>query len=230
MIHQYIFAGPKPGLSAEAFQSYWINFHAVDYAAKIPQISQYLVSSRIHVEYSREVSFYEGVAEIWLKNDEEQLASMQSPEYILGARADEPKWAAFWQTFVHESDSSDEKNDDLKEFIKFYILLKRKPGTTFDDFESTLRKNQTLLVEKLPKINGLELSFSRKKLYGFGEPKFDVIEVWSFDSSNDLNAALKSDTLKRIENNWQSLADERYIYTFCGKDNWIIPAVHKKIT
>jgi hypothetical protein len=42
MIHQFIFAGPKPGLSADAFQSYWVNFHAVDYAARIPQIRQYL--------------------------------------------------------------------------------------------------------------------------------------------------------------------------------------------
>ncbi len=40
MIHQFIFAAPKPGLSAAAFTSYWINFHAVDFAAKIPQIRQ----------------------------------------------------------------------------------------------------------------------------------------------------------------------------------------------
>jgi hypothetical protein len=38
LIHLYIFAGPKPGLSVETFQSYWVNFHAVEYAAKIPQI------------------------------------------------------------------------------------------------------------------------------------------------------------------------------------------------
>lgn len=46
MIHQFIFVGPTPDLSAEALQGYWVNFHAVNYAAKIPQILRYLVATR----------------------------------------------------------------------------------------------------------------------------------------------------------------------------------------
>jgi hypothetical protein len=57
MIHQFTFAGPKPGLPAEAFQSYWVNLPAIDFASKIPQIRQYLVAPRVHVSYPREVPF-----------------------------------------------------------------------------------------------------------------------------------------------------------------------------
>src|SRR5688500_15656055 len=105
MIHQFIFAGPKPNLSPEAFISYWINFHAVDYAAKIPQIRQYLVAQRIHLLCGRDLPFFEGVAEIWLTNEAEQLASLQTPEFLEGARRDEPRWAAFWQTLVLDTDA-----------------------------------------------------------------------------------------------------------------------------
>jgi hypothetical protein len=83
LIHQFIFAGPKPGLSPEAFQNYWINFHAVDYAAKIRQIRQYLVATRLPLTLPRQLPFFEGVAEIWLANDAEQLASMQSAEFLV---------------------------------------------------------------------------------------------------------------------------------------------------
>ncbi len=44
MIHQFIFANPRPGMSVADFQDYWIQVHAVKYAAKIPQIRKYKVS------------------------------------------------------------------------------------------------------------------------------------------------------------------------------------------
>jgi hypothetical protein len=127
MIHQFIFAGPKPGLSSGAFQSYWVNFHAVDYAAKISQIRQYLVATRLPLALPRQLPFFEGAAEVWLANETEQLASMQSPEFLQGARADEPRWAAFWQTLALDTDSSVLREaDGLRpgaNLVKLYLLL-----------------------------------------------------------------------------------------------------------
>src|SRR5271157_3914433 len=143
LIHQYIFAGPKPGLTAEAFQSYWVNFHAVDYVAKIPQIRRYLVATRDRVEAPRQMPFFEGVAEIWLQNDEEQIASMQTPEFLHGAREDEPRWAAFWQTFVLDTESQVLKNTDgpLRECVNTYVLLKRKPQMELEGCAAALTKH-----------------------------------------------------------------------------------------
>jgi hypothetical protein len=47
MIHQLIFAYPRPGMSEADFQDYWLNKHAVNFASKIPQIRKYLVDTRI---------------------------------------------------------------------------------------------------------------------------------------------------------------------------------------
>src|SRR4051812_27860120 len=104
MIHQFIFAAPRPGWVAQRFQDYWVHQHAILYASKIRQIRQYLVAPRVRVpELTNEVPVYEGVAEIWLKDEAEQLASLLSDEFLNGARRDEPNWAAFWLTFVHEA-------------------------------------------------------------------------------------------------------------------------------
>src|ERR1700752_3900858 len=98
MIHQFIFAAPKPGLTPAAFQSYWIHFHAVDFASKIPQILENLVAQRVHFPVQHALPYFEGVAEIWLADEQSQLASLQTPEFLQGARIDEPRWAAFWLT------------------------------------------------------------------------------------------------------------------------------------
>src|SRR5262245_29279555 len=99
MIHQHIFAGPKPGMSEADFQDYWIKVHAVKYASRIRQIRRYSISRRLRPSSGDDVRLpFGGIAEIWLENEQEQLASLQSPEFIEGARADEPRWAAFWNT------------------------------------------------------------------------------------------------------------------------------------
>src|SRR5947209_1958160 len=142
MIHQFIFAGPKPGLSAEAFNSYWVNFHAVDYAAKIRQIRQYLVATKLPISVPRDLPFFAGAAEIWLANDAEQLASLQSPEFLQGARADEPRWAAFWRTFGLDTDPQ-MLRDQLgsgppPDLAKLYLLMKRRPDLELDAFREAI--------------------------------------------------------------------------------------------
>jgi hypothetical protein len=222
MIHQFIFAGPKPGLSAEAFQSYWLNFHAVDYAAKIPQIKQYLVAPRIRSGAMREVDFFEGVAEIWLEDDEAQIASLQSQEFLNGARLDEPRWAAFWQSFVLDADSIvlHGNGNAAKEFTKTYVLVKRAPNMDVDEFRDRAMREHSKSVLGMSGLEKYEMSFARSGLYGFGEPRFDLIESWSFVNGD---AKIPDERAKQIEESWKKIADTRYIFTFTGKEHWIIP-------
>lgn len=98
MIHQLIFAHPKPGMSEKQFQDYWVNVHAAKFASKIPQIKKYLIDTRIPFGEEPADPRFSGIAEIWLNNEEDQLASLQTPEFLQGARMDEPNWAAFWRT------------------------------------------------------------------------------------------------------------------------------------
>jgi hypothetical protein len=224
VIHQFIFAGPKPGLTLEAFQSYWVNFHAVDYAAKIPQIQQYLVAPRQHIASAREVPFFEGVAEIWLANDEEQLASLQSPAFLTGARADEPRWAAFWNTLAIDTDAQviHQPTSRSDGFVKIYVLLKRSPYLALDAFQRQIVEQQAALTDALPGIRGCLIGLARASLYGVGEPRLDAVEVWSFDSVEAAQRALASDAARPIEQSWRDLVDDRYLFTFVGREHWVI--------
>lgn len=224
MIHQYIFAGPKPGLSAAAFQSYWVNFHAVEYAAKIAQIRQYLVAPRVHIAGAHEIPFFEGVAEIWLDNDQAQLASLQSPEFLQGARLDEPRWAAFWQTLVLDTDPQIIRaySGVPFDFTKVYALLKRQPGVRLGDFRKQLVGSRCDELARLPGLQNHLVGFSRDGQYGLGEPRFDAVEVWSFQNADAIRAAFEGDAGATVERSWLEIADERYIFTFVGKETWII--------
>lgn len=224
MIHQYIFAGPRPGLTSEAFQQYWLNYHAPGYAAKIPQILQYLVAPRVDAGEPCPAPFFQGTAELWLRNPAEQLASLQSQEFLQGARADEPRWAAFWQTFVHESFTDDESppRRTRPPYYKCYNFLKRKPGFSLEMFLQDMKGRQKELAERLPGLQDCVLSAARSDAYDFGEPRFDIIEVWSFDSRMDLSNALQGEAMRRVEEGRASIADERYLFRFCGREHWII--------
>src|SRR4051794_9552061 len=98
MIHQFIFAYPRPGMTEAEFQEYWVKVHAVRYASRIPQIRKYLVDTRIPWPGETADPLWCGAAEIWLQDEKEQLESLQSEEFLQGARLDEPRWAAFWRT------------------------------------------------------------------------------------------------------------------------------------
>ncbi len=224
MIHQLIFAGPKPGLSAAAFQSYWVNFHAIDYAAKIPQIKQYLVATRLPVPYPREVPFFEGVAEIWLNNEEEQIASLQTPQFLQGARTDEPRWAAFWRTFVQDSDSvvTREGPDFANGAVKFYVFLKRIPSATLEEFKQRIVTTHASVVSSLPGVERCLAAFARSGLYGFGEPRFDALEIWGFPDSELLISALSSPEMRLVEESWRKLVTAEALFTFAAQTNWII--------
>lgn len=226
MIHQFIFAGPKPGLADDAFASYWINFHAVDYAAKIPQIAQYLVAARLPVKTARDVPwFYQGVAEIWLADEAAQLASLQSPEFLHGARLDEPRWAAFWRTLVLDTTAHVFKDDGAgrtpPQYAKLYVLLKRRPELALAAFRQKLIDDRAELATRFGLSRHL-VGFSRDPLYAFGEPPFDAVELMAVRDGALLETLLAdrgfSETLTA-----RPYVHETHAFNFAAREHWIIP-------
>ena len=214
-IHQYIFAGPKPGLSAALFQDYWVNGHAVRYACKIPQIQQYLVATREEAEIPLSMAFFQGVAEIWLANDSEQIASLQTPEFLDGARVDEPNWAAFWQTFVLDTSATVLKQPTGPgEFLNAYTLIRRRAGIGLDEFTDAAHEHAAM-VSQDDRVQRCTLGMARRSLYGFGEPRFDAIEVWAFQSRPEAER-----TLAEFAGSWKfTAAGARF--TMLAREHWI---------
>ena len=228
MIHQLIFAAPKPGMSAEEFQRYWVETHAVKYAAKINQIKKYMIDTRIAFDGDFGAPLpHQGVAEIWLKNEEEQLASLQSPEFLEGARLDEPKWAAFWLTLVLDTTAHEivagpplQKNPA---WVKLLVLLKRKPGIPLGNFREYALKVHAPLVAELPGLRRYIQCHTRDGYYAIGESRFDSVEQIWFDNLDALKKALASPQFKeKVRAGLDNLVDPNQIFTMTVRENWII--------
>ena len=228
MIHQLIFASPKPGMSEQEFQDYWINVHAVKYASKIPQFRRYMIDARIPFGAEEsEAPLFSGVAEIWLKNEEEQLASLQSREFLEGARADEPNWAAFWRTVVLDTTThilmEEYPFQKDSSMVKLFILVKRKAGMPLAEFRQKMLESHAPNVMKLPGLRRYFQCHLRDSFYSVGEALLDCVSQLWFDDIEALEKAYKSPEYeKEIKPDFANLFEPKYIHTMVTDEHWII--------
>jgi hypothetical protein len=227
MIHQFILAAPKPGMTAQEFQDYWINVHAVNYASKIPQIRKYLIDSRIPFagDLGDPKLPHQGIAEIWLANGEEQLASLQTPEFLQGARLDEPNWAAFWQTIVvdttaHEIVAGPAEAVDGR--VKLTVLMKRAPGLDLAEYRERTLGEYAAVVAKAPGLRRALHAHTVDGAYVFGEAGFDSVEQLWFDDEQALADALSSPWFAELKDAQQGLMDPKHIFSIAVTETWII--------
>jgi uncharacterized protein (TIGR02118 family) len=226
MIHQLIFAAPRPGMSEAEFQRYWVDVHAVRYASKIPQMRKYLVDTRIPVAADDGEPLWGGAAEVWFASEADQLASLQSPEFLDGARIDEPRWAAFWRTVVldttaHEILPGPSPDPDMT-WVKVMFLVKRREGLPLSDFRDRSLGRQAELMLTVPGLRRYLQCHTRDALYAVGEAALDgVYQCW-FDTTDALTAALESAAGQRALADMREIAEPRYIHRMAAAEHWII--------
>ncbi|MCX5697780.1 MAG: EthD family reductase [Candidatus Omnitrophica bacterium] len=226
MIHQLIFASPKPGMTEQEFQRYWIEVHAVKFASKIPQIKRYMIDARVDLPGETKAPLWSGLAEIWLENEKEQLASMQTREFLQGARLDEPNWAAFWNTLVLDTDThvliegpALTKNPT---WVKLVILFKRKEGMKLEDFRKYSLGAHADIGRKLPGLRRYIQCHTRDSWYVVGEPRFDSCAMLWFDSPEATQKALSLAEFARAEDDLGNFVEKKYIFRMAVRENWII--------
>ncbi|QLH40548.1 MAG: EthD domain-containing protein [Defluviicoccus sp.] len=229
MIHQLIFAHARPDWTEAQFQNHWLNVHAVQFASRIPQILLYKVNLRIDADVPLPVFGppFEGLAEIWVQNLEEQVASLRSPEFIDGARADEPRWAAFWDTVFLPTDTMELIGGPSEQCrpwpAKLYIVLKRRAGMPLGGFRGYLQKIHADKLASLPGLRRLEVCTVIDALYGAGEAMLDAVTLLSFDNASALEAAVRSDAFTQdILPDYDNFAERQYVRYFAAQEHWVI--------
>ncbi|MFF4418728.1 EthD family reductase [Streptosporangium sp. NPDC001559] len=226
MIHQLIFAAPRPGMTEEEFQRYWLDVHAVRYASKIPQIRKYLIDTRVPLGNDQGEPLWSGVAEIWLNDEREQLASLQSEEFLQGARLDEPRWAAFWRTVVLDTDATEIvpgpplARDDSR--IKLITLVKRREGLSLAGFRARSLGAHADLVREVPGLRRYLQCHTRDGYYGVGEAVLDAAYQLYFDDLDALENALGSAAYKQATEDLLEFVEPRYVHRLVTRQHWII--------
>ncbi|GAA2752383.1 EthD family reductase [Kitasatospora cinereorecta] len=224
MIHQIILAHPRPGMSEKEFQRYWVEEHAVRYAARIPQIRRYCVDTRIPGPGDAEDPLWSGVAEIWLENEQEQLASLQTPEFLEGARPDEPRWAAFWRTVVLDTDAHTvlPAPGDGGPTTKVMILVKRREGLPLAAFRERSLTSHAPVAAKVPGLRGYQQNHTRDAFYGVGEAVLDgAYQLW-FDDVAAFEAARRTPEYREMLADLGQFTEARYVHTLLLEEHWIL--------
>ena len=226
MIHQHIFASPKPSLTEAQFQDYWLNVHAVNFASKIKQIKKYKIDTRIAFSLDPK-PIWNGVAEIWLRNEEEQLASMQSPEFIDGARRDEPNWAAFWNTLGLDCETATVADgfagaEPPADGVKLLVLYRRAMGLTVAEYRTRHREALAVEAAKLPAVQRCDLAFTRDGLYAVGEARFDGVGHYWFESVAAAEATLSGADRHLLLPDDTALIDPQQIFFMLTREHWVI--------
>jgi uncharacterized protein (TIGR02118 family) len=225
MIHQMIFAAPKPGMSDQEFCDYWLDVHAVKFASKIPQIRKYKIDTRVPFG-DGDGPPWQGVAEIWLENAEDELASVQTPEFLEGARLDEPNWAAFWLTVALDTDAhvlvEPPAQPSSGAAVKMIRLVKRKEGVGREEFTQRSLGLYADLVGKVPGLRGYLQNHTSDALYTFGEAVLDCAHQLWFDDIDALSAALGSAEFQAAERELSSFVEKRYLHEMVVTEHWVI--------
>lgn len=225
MLHQFIFAAPKPGMSEAAFQDYWVHGHAVTYASKIPGIRLYAVDTRIADDTAQPL--FGGCAEIWLDDVDALLGALQSPELIRGARADEPNWAAFWQTIALNTETVPvvEGPPFAREAlpVKVMLMLKRRPGMTLAVFREHCLTVHAPRMAALPGLRRYHQCFVPEAFYAVAETPLDAVHLLWFDDAAAAAAALASPAFDAaFTAAAPEFLDTRYLHRMVVRENWII--------
>ncbi|MFH8386524.1 EthD family reductase [Kitasatospora sp. NPDC018058] len=223
MIHQIILAHPKPGMTEQEFQRYWVEQHAVRYASKIPQIRRYCVGTRVPRPDDAEAPLWSGVAEIWLENEQEQLASLQTPEFLEGARLDEPRWAAFWRTVVLDTEAHVVvPGGGETPAVKVMILVKRREGLPLADFRADSLTRHAPLAEKVPGLRRYVQNHTRDASYGVGEAVLDAAHQLWFDDAQAYEAVRRTPEYQALLADLLRIAEPRYVHTLLLEEHWIL--------
>lgn len=183
MIHLMFLMRRKPGMSREVCQRHWREIHA-PLAQRIPGIRRYVQSHVLSV--NGEEPPFDGMAEIWVDNEETAVSVFRSKEYMEGAYLDEPnfvdvKSAVRLRTEDHILRPGEPMAKDTH-LIKRISLIKRKPGMDREEFFRYWQEVHGPFALKLPGLLRYVQCHAVPSMYAKGDPPFDgAAQVWFSD-------------------------------------------------
>jgi uncharacterized protein (TIGR02118 family) len=173
----------KPGLSRQECQKHWREIHA-PLAQRIPGIRRYVQSHTLSVNGQEPP--YDGMAEIWVDDEESAVSVFRSKAYLEGAYRDEPnfvdiKQAVRLRTEDHVLRAGQPLTEDART-IKRISLVQRKPGMSKEEFFRYWKDVHGPIALKLPGLLRYVQSHATPSMYANGDPPFDgAAQVWFAD-------------------------------------------------
>jgi len=225
MIHKHIFVHAKPGMSEQDFFRYWKEVHAERYGRKIKQAKGYLINTRVPYGSQESEPPFQGVAEVWIESVEDELAFAQSKEYLEGSRLDEPNFLTWYGMFALDTTDQVIVEPPAGDWpgVKVFVVTKRKPGISLDEYRTYGREVHAPKVAKLPGLRGYVICGVNDDHYAVGESLLDTVSMLWFDSADAVATAQESDVFKhKLAPDLANFVDPRYFHGLVTEGHWVV--------
>ena len=193
----------KAGMSDAAFHEHWREKHA-PFAFQISALRRYVQSHRTDDVFPGfEHCPYHGVAEIWFDDLDTMVGMADNPEYVEGAKRDEPNFIEtdalrFLATREHVFIPGPEIKRDTP-LLKAIFLLKRKPDMSVAAFQDYWINGHAPQIPTDAGIVRYVQCHQAPELYNNGEgPAYDGVAELSFADYAAFEAYWTSERIQAI--------------------------------
>jgi uncharacterized protein (TIGR02118 family) len=183
MVKMVAFFKRKPGLSVEAFHSYWRTTHA-DIVSKMPGIRRYVQSHTLLSGYRKGEPAYDGAAEVWFEDTQAMRALTGTKEYA-AVRTDEPNFIDLSTMGSIITEEHVIKDGPIPpNGVKNIEFVTHKPGLSIDAFQKHWREVHGLLGAAIPVVRRYVQSHTRRSIYESAKtPLYDGVAITWFDDT-----------------------------------------------
>ena len=194
MVKQIFFAKKRPDLTFEQYKKYYLEKHVPLVKKAFPEIRRYVVNFAL--QRGKETP-YDAVTEICWDDVETIIKTAKSGTFNEAIVADEKNFSARLGHVLLTEETIQKGGDvDGRNLVKQVIMLRRKPGMTFDQYKKHyLERHAPLVRETLPEIKKYIVNFALQR---GKETLFDSVTTIYFDDVETVKSAFKSDRAKNI--------------------------------
>ena len=183
MVKMVAFFKRKPGMSVEAFHTYWSTTHA-GIVAKMPGIRRYVQSHTLLSGYRKGEPAYDGAAEVWFDDTQAMRALVGTKEYA-AVRADEPNFIDLSTMGSIITEEHVIKDGPIPaNGVKNMEFVTHKPGMSIDAFQKHWLEVHGPLGAAIPVVRRYVQSHTRRSIYDSGKtPMYDGVAItWFADT------------------------------------------------
>jgi len=213
VIKGYSLLARRPDVSREFFHEHWRTVHA-GHALKLTTLRRYIQAHRLDVEVPGFAqSPYEGIPEVWWDDLAASEAIADDPDYINGAKGDEPTFIDMPRletvnTREHAIVPGPDVVRDEPE-VKLLLLLKRRADLPLEDFRARWPAEVEDVLTACARARRVGVATTLPETYeGNSEPRYDGV------------AELSWPDLEAYESDWSECgsAIAAAVMAFCDPD------------
>ena len=207
MVKAVSFFKRKPGMSVEAFQTYWRTRHP-DVVVKLPGIRRYVQSHTLRSAYREGEPVYDGIAEVWFDDTGAMRALAGTPAYA-AVEADEARFIERATMGLIITEEHVIKDGQVPaDGVKKVEFVTRKAGMPVDRFQPYWSRVHGPLAALIPGVRRYVQCHTRRSAYEAGRaPLYDGVAVTWFDDTEAMRASAATPECARVR------ADEGNVIT-----------------